>query len=284
MRVIALCFALWLLAPHAAQAAESYDNCTGFITTLPAVITTQGTWCLKQDLATAITSGQAITISTNNVTIDCNNFKLGGLAAGASTATIGIYLLDRVNATVRHCNIRGFYTGVFFDDSGLGGGHAVEDNRFDGNTGYGIYVKGDGSVVQRNRVFDTGGSTQISSIRAIASTYSVDVLDNTVSGVTASTGSGGAAYGIQTQLNTGGRVSGNAVRGLVPDGIGGASGIFNVSSGRVVMRNNDIVGNAGLGSIGLRCANNDGNTLGNVISDFETGISSCYDGGNLVRP
>ena len=80
-----------LLGPRDVRAAESYDNCSGFVTSLPAVITTQGTWCLTADLATAMTSGVAITIATNNVTIDCNNFKLGGLSAGVDTTTIGIF-------------------------------------------------------------------------------------------------------------------------------------------------------------------------------------------------
>ncbi|HEY0661023.1 MAG TPA: hypothetical protein VGD21_06870 [Lysobacter sp.] len=62
------------------QAAESYDNCTGFIETLPATISTQGTWCLKHDVGTAITEGNAVTIAANNVTLDCNDFKIGGLA------------------------------------------------------------------------------------------------------------------------------------------------------------------------------------------------------------
>jgi hypothetical protein len=30
------------LAPRSALAAESYDNCSGFITSIPAVISTQG--------------------------------------------------------------------------------------------------------------------------------------------------------------------------------------------------------------------------------------------------
>ena len=76
---------LFLCGPRAAHAAQSYDNCTGFITSVPAVISTQGTWCLKQDLATAIASGNAISVNANNVTLDCNDFKLGGLAAGAGT-------------------------------------------------------------------------------------------------------------------------------------------------------------------------------------------------------
>src|SRR4029079_7326065 len=112
-----------LITPDA-LAAQSYDNCTGYITVLPAIISTQGTWCLKQDLATAITSGAAITINTNNVTIDCNNFKLGGLAAGLGTNAYGVFANNRFNATVRHCNVRGFYVGVFLAGAS-GGGHAV---------------------------------------------------------------------------------------------------------------------------------------------------------------
>src|SRR4029079_11229258 len=132
-----------LITPDA-LAAQSYDNCTGYITVLPAIISTQGTWCLKQDLATANATGAAITINTNNVTIDCNNFKLGGLAAGLGTTAIGIHAAARINATARHCNIRGFLGCIYF--SGItGGGHAIEDNRFDGNTYVAAQIEGDGS-------------------------------------------------------------------------------------------------------------------------------------------
>src|SRR4029078_12340445 len=95
--IMLLLAALAASAPRSAHAAESYDNCSGFITSLPAVISTQGTWCFKQDLATAITSGNAISINTNNVTLDCNDFKLGGLAAGAGTMTYGVAATSRVN-------------------------------------------------------------------------------------------------------------------------------------------------------------------------------------------
>ena len=108
--------ALALFAARPADAAESYDNCNNTISSLPAVIATQGTWCFKGDLATAITSGSAITVNTNNVTIDCNNFKLGGLAAGLGTSTYGIFANNRFNISVRHCNVRGFYVGIFLYD------------------------------------------------------------------------------------------------------------------------------------------------------------------------
>ena len=276
--LVLLVLALLFAAPPA-LAAESYDNCTGFITSLPTTISTQGTWCLKQDLATAITSGAAITINTNNVTIDCNNFKLGGLAAGIGTSAYGIYAQDRVNETVRHCNIRGFYVGISFSGA-AGGGHTVEDNRFDGNTRLGMIIQGDGSVVRRNRVFDTGGTTGLANAFGIYTQFSVDVLDNTVSGVVATSGSAGNATGIDTEFNSGARVAGNGVSGLVKDGAGIAYGIYNGSSDRITVRSNNVVGDASTGSIGLHCSTANGGARDNTISGFATAIETCTDSGN----
>jgi len=281
--LLCLTLSLMLSIAPSAEAAESYDNCTGFITSLPATITTQGTWCLKQDLSTAITSGIAINIATNNVTIDCNDFKIGGLAAGAGTQTDGIYATLKQNVTIRHCNIRGFSTGVYLGHSG---GFVVEDNRFDGNTAYGIYVYGDGSVVRRNQVFDTGGSTGSTYAYGIATYSSVDVLDNTVSGVVATAGAGGQAYGISSQQNNGGSISGNRVRMILPDGTAYSYGIeFSGTSNRNTIRSNDVTGTSIANSYGLSCVDSSQRAKDNVINGFATGISACSnDGGNVVAP
>jgi hypothetical protein len=207
-------FAL-LLSVKPAHAAQSYDNCVGFITSLPAVITTQGTWCLKQDLTTAITSGDAISINTNNVTIDCNDFKLGGLAAGVGTSAVGVYALNRQNATLRRCNIRGFWLGLQFQ--GSGGGHLVENSRFDGNTFAGIVMNGDGSTIRDNFIYSTGGSTYtgalISWTEAITSTGDSDIINNTIWGMTPMT-TRNDTIAITVGDNSNGVVAGNRVRGL----------------------------------------------------------------------
>jgi hypothetical protein len=265
-----------------AEAAESFDNCTGFIISLPTVINSQGTWCLKQDLATAITSGNAITINNNNVTLDCNNFKLGGLAAGLGTTTVGVRAIDRVNATVRHCSIRGFFDGIYFSGT-ASGGHVIEDNRFDGNTYSGIYVVGDGSVLRRNRVLDTGGSTVASDTTAIWTVDSVDVIDNTVSNAVA--GGVSNAFGIYTSNNVSGRVIGNGVRGVVRTAPGVAFGILNASSDRITLRDNDLVGDGSAGSTGITCQSANGRAKDNVINGFVNGIDTCSnDGGNVIAP
>jgi nitrous oxidase accessory protein NosD len=264
--------------------AETYSTCSGFITSLPAVIGTQGTWCLKQDLSTAITVGSAITINTNNVTIDCNDFKLGGLAAGSATFALGIYAKNLLNATVRHCNVRGFLRGVYFEGAS-GGGHVVEDSRFDGNTYRGMHVEGDGSIVRRNRVSDTGGTTLAPDAFGIFTLYSVSVVDNTVSGVLATTSANGSAYGIYTSVNSGARVVGNDVSGIVKDGTGIAYGIYNNSSDRISLRSNDIFGDGSAASTGLRCTNSNGRAFDNEISGFVNGITGCGNaGGNDITP
>jgi hypothetical protein len=237
---------------------------------------------MKQDLATAMTSGYAVIINTNNVTIDCNNFKLGGLAAGLGTFTEGVFAQNRANIAVRHCNIRGFYVGVELSGT-TGSGHTVEDNRLDGNTFMGIKVEGDGSVIRRNRVFDTGLTTTTNYVYAMFATGTVDVLDNTIGNATA-TGNG-YAYGIYLNSNIDGNVQGNMVRGLLPSGTGEAKAIYSGSSTRLSIDDNKLIGDASTGSTGIVCNTSQDRAKNNVINGFATAMTDCGDaGGNDVTP
>ena len=287
-------FPIALLAtavPLPARAAQSYDNCTGFIDTLPATISTQGTWCLRHDLSTAITSGNAITIATNNVTIDCNGFKLGGLAAGIDTLAYGIRANNLLNLTIRHCNVRGFHIGIYTTG---GGGHLIEHNSLDSNTVIGIDIvntpivfDGPSSIIRANQVIDTGSATLTHREAAygIIAQNRVAVLDNTVNGVIAMSDAGEAwAYGIVTMYNSDGSVTGNRVRGLVGSGMGAAIGIYNGNSGYLVVRENDVQGNDVINSIGVRCENGRAIARDNIIAGFSTGIENCLSDGNTLNP
>ena len=271
-----------MAVPSQTHAAESYDNCAGFIDTAPAVIATQGTWCLRQNLSTAMTSGNAIEITTNNVTIDCNHFKIGGLAAGSGTMAVGILINGRFNTTVRHCNIRGFYAGISADN---GGGHLVERNTSDNNTVIGIAVTfSPGSTIRGNLIRDTGGSTEVETVAyGIYSSNGVDVIDNTVNGV-AAIGANADAYGIIAYNNGKGSTTGNRVRGLASMGTGTAFGIFNFAATRTVVRDNVVQGSGGVGSIGVHCASNHATARDNVITGFSTGVENCWSSGNTVNP
>ena len=271
-----------LMAPRAVHAAESYDNCTGFITSLPATISTQGTWCLKQDLSTAITSGEAITVNANNVILDCNHFKLGGLAAGLTTFVDGVYTNDHFNVTVRRCSIRGFFRGILFlsTTGSSGGGHVIEDNRFDGNTFGGAVIMGDGSVIRRNRIYNTGGSTVQAAAYGVYSVFSIDIFDNIIAGVASTNGDNGWASGIRAVSPISTRTIGNAIRGVVADGTGNAEGISIQTDDHVVIRSNDLAGDAAAGSRGITCAfGANSSARDNVISGFASPIVICTDGG-----
>jgi nitrous oxidase accessory protein NosD len=292
--LVLLCLLASLAFPQSARAARSYDNCTGFITSLPAVVGTSGTWCLKQDLTTSITTGHAITITANDVTIDCNDFSLDGRSAGAGTQTIGIYTDSTRRETVRHCHVVGFLTGInFINQLSTAGGHLVEDNFVDSNTLTGIGVSGDGSIVRRNRVFNTGGSTSlVGSANAIGVAGTVDVLDNTISGVVAhATPSNGYVYGIYLSYSPNSTVAGNDIRGLLTDSTNNAYGVYVYGTGQVAMHDNILDGDAVGQSLAFFCSNATSRARNNVIAGFTgDGVSNgpylgCTDAGkNDVSP
>lgn len=272
-----------LLGSHtpASQGAEGFDNCSGFIDSVPAVITTQGVWCMRSDLSSNIGGGTLIQVDTNNVTIDCNHFKLGGLGGGQGTATRGIVANARINLAVRNCNIRGFYNGL---QASGGGGHLVEDNRFEANRYIGISVESPGSMVRRNLVNATGDtSIPTGATFGIAVADGVDVIDNTVNGVSAQQASA-SVYGIYTNANGNGATVGNRIRDLVPGAGGTPFAIYNQGIVRTVVSDNTIVGTGAGGSVAIRCANGVGSAFNNSTVGFATAVLGCTTSGNFNNP
>jgi len=219
-----------------ALAAESEDACAGYIDALPATIATQGVWCLRQDLSTAIASGKAISISANNVTIDCNGYKLGGLAAGTSSGAFGIATVDAANTTIRNCTLRGFWVAIAIG----GGGNLVEDNLLDGNLFRAIEVGTGHGLVQRNRVANTGGCSFCTQSTAILA-YG-DVIDNVVSGVFAVGGADTSTIGI-TLLGAGTIARGNRVVEVAATGNGEAVGIWAAGEAQYLTGQHGVVDN-----------------------------------------
>jgi hypothetical protein len=234
---IALSGALVLAAPwQPVRAAHSYATCTGYVESLPATISTPGHWCLRRDLSIAQDSGAAITIVANNVTLDCNDFKLDGLSAGLDTLAFGVLAQERANTTVRRCVVRGFYVGVRL----VGGGHLVEDNRFVGNTHNAIWTYGNGTTIRRNHILDTGGGTQAPYDVALETSGAVDLLDNTIAGVAPSANFPNAyARGVRALRADGSVIAGNLVRDLVA--VNDATYAINVSRWPAYTVNNTAV-------------------------------------------
>ncbi|MDJ0613449.1 MAG: right-handed parallel beta-helix repeat-containing protein [Rhizobiaceae bacterium] len=215
------------------------------ITSVPTTITVQGVYCLKGDLNTNITSGNAITINTNNVTIDLNGWKLGGLAAGAGTNARGISATNRKNIVIRNGSIRGFRYGIFIlgTSSTSSSGHLVESVLADGNRLLGILIQGGNVKIINNSVINTGLS---------------DI--------------GSQAVGISVTNGLGAYVAGNTVSGL--EETGNITGILITSGENIVVENNRILNlkNA-LEVFGIEITGSSAGVLlkGNVLSTNDNG-------------
>lgn len=273
--------ALGLCSPAAAETTL----CTE-IAALPATITAAGVYCLKQDLATAITSGNAIDIQSQNVTLDCNGHRIGGLQAGADTVAVGVNASNRTNVLVRDCSVRGFRLGIVL--SGLdGAAYTVENNRLDANTQTGIVVQGEGSIVRNNRVLDTGGNSAGLAPSGIYLAGSGDVLDNHIEGVYVTGGFPGSPAGIKGASSAStpfdGRIQGNHVGGLLLSGQGVAYGIGLFTSARVAIRDNTLRHSGGP-SIAIRCHDDKAVASGNTMLQFGIALSACTDGHDNEAP
>jgi hypothetical protein len=267
--------------PRDAAAAQAYDNCTAFIDSLPAVITSQGMWCLRKDLSTSMSGGNAIDIQANNVTIDCNHFKLGNLSAPHPFEALGIYAANRGNIVVRNCVVRGFFSATFL----VGGyGHLVEDNRVDGARSAGLWVDGDQSVVRRNIVADIGlGGSEGGTSGIIAQGDNTLIEGNYVSGITGTSDPEGNSDGIVFN-GIGSLVRGNFISTVLP-GAGIAAGIrsnvgyMGTIDGNVIVNPNDTAGHGmdvPSGASAPICADN-------RVRNFTTSaFDTCIDGGGNV--
>jgi hypothetical protein len=211
MKKLTFAFVFAALAFTAPARAETV-NCTP-ITALPAIITTQGIYCFTGNLSTAMTIGNAIDIQTNNVVLDLNGFKLGGLAAGLNTQARGIHASNLQNITIKNGTIRGFDIGIFLEGGGASQGHIIEGVRADQNTSAGIDVQGSGVIVRNNQVVATGGTTNsgpnASAFGIFVSGTGPRVLDNDV--IDTLKQGAGSAFGILLVSVTGGLAVNNRI-------------------------------------------------------------------------
>ena len=273
---------LLLVGLFAGIARAETVNCTA-IPSLPYTISIQGVYCLTHNLDTNMTTGNAIDITVNNVTIDLNGFKLGGLSAGTATQTNGIYANEKKNITIRNGIVRGFSAGILLNDTGTLGessGHLVEDILADQNRTYGVAVFGTGSVIRNNRVVLTGGYTGGNYALAVGVTAVGDdirVLNNEVVN-TFGQGTGAAGIGIYLVNSYRGFVQGNRVSLVTAEyGDNLARGIDINSSNNAVITDNRIAG------VGYGIYFRDGSGYGKYTNNLVDAASvQSYYGGTAV--
>ncbi len=265
-----------------AHAAESFDQCKYFITQLPLRIEQPGVYCLKGNLQSAITQQSAISVWTNDVTIDCKHFGIDGAAGGANAQTWAITANTR-HLTVRNCTLRNFEFGLMIsgNEGGIPGLHVIEDNIFEQLRSQAILVTGNGSVIQRNIIRDIGGPTA-NGASAISAIGSIDILDNFVSNLASGPGNGVAAISVQDSR---GLVARNRIRKLYRSGTDHAYGIyvsnqsFDFDDSRVAIRDNELSIEDPERSHAIICWGSTGAISGNVINGFDVALDRCASGG-----
>ena len=171
------------------------------ISTYGTNLTQSGSYYLTTNLVSSTTSGSAISISADNVTLDLNGFALIN-TGGAGTSAVGIQLSGVDDVTIRNGTIRGFLRGIY--SPSLAAATTIENMRLATNYLRGILLAVGGglpgTVVRNNVVYSTGGTTvgvADQDVRAIEVVSSMAIIENNFVADVKGKGTG-AAYGIYT--------------------------------------------------------------------------------------
>jgi hypothetical protein len=165
-----------LVAPSVAEAAAPCAE----VTVLPATITVPGNYCLVGNHTVDMTSGAAIEIAANNVSLDCLGQTITNTTTNAANNSWGIYLANRKNATIRNCRVTGgFAIGIYaYQNNAVANQsyyHQVKDNYIAGPYWYGILAYGSAIEIEGNRIYDIGGRTG-------SAAFGIRVAGSTVAG------------------------------------------------------------------------------------------------------
>jgi len=138
----------------AAAAAETL-TCTS-IDALPYTIASSGHYCLNANFSQAF-AASAITISANNVVLDCNDHVVTQTGA---TLVNGINGANRSLVTIRNCGLVGFNRAISLSEGAAG---ASRNNRILGNEirqsrMAGINIAGTANLVEGNRIAQNTGT------------------------------------------------------------------------------------------------------------------------------
>src|SRR5688572_31641049 len=123
MRVFLLALAL------AAPSAWAETNVCTVISSLPAVISTPGSYCLEQDLSLPAVTGDEKGIYihlASDVTLDCNGHAITGTELSPDDPALdethydytGIRIGSSSRVTVRNCVVHGFFRGIVAERGG----------------------------------------------------------------------------------------------------------------------------------------------------------------------
>jgi hypothetical protein len=140
------------------------------ITSLPYTINTPGVYVLNQSLHYTSGSGNAITVTASNVTINLNGYGITNTSDQTKTQARGISSNNVENLTVENGEIFGFFDGIILNGPNSGVsfnvGHVLQGLRLAYCTSVGIILANASNCVIQNcqlsSIGTTGGGVQVS--------------------------------------------------------------------------------------------------------------------------
>lgn len=148
--LFALSFLMFLAAPAAAE------HCTP-ITSVPVTLSEPGAYCAVGHLSFPASSGAAVTIAADFVTLDLQGYTIEGTAGSNTTATGIASGTGRRGLQVRNGTLSGFLYAVRAEPPNDGA--SVRHVLFLDNWYIGPSLEGAGVEISDSRVLRTGGST-----------------------------------------------------------------------------------------------------------------------------
>lgn len=133
-------------------------NCTNTISSLPATLSTSGTYCLTSDLQINISSGFAISILANDVTLDFNGYTISNTNINISSNTsYGVIAQGTVNSVIKNGKLDSFRYGIAIYSGATPAYVPVVDSmQINRSVQVGIGIDASGAIVKNCIVTNTG--------------------------------------------------------------------------------------------------------------------------------
>ena len=181
------------LVPQTVSAQSS--DCT-VIGSIPATIGSPGKYCMAADAMVDMTVGVAITIASDDVTLDCRDHTLSNAASANDGSSIGIFASSVANIIVRNCRVVGGFTDAIHIHQPMAQYNSAFYYRIEDNS-----ILGTNSPVNNAFAIFSDGS--------IGSVF----RDNTISGTAASSTGSFRSYGIRIATGSANTVRDNHILG-----------------------------------------------------------------------
>jgi len=154
LALLANMLVMGLMVATSGAATPTCSLVTGGTKTVTTTISVPGNYCLSTKLTYTPSTGDAIAITADNVTLDLSGYNVVNSSAGARS---GVYASDKSFIIVKNGTIDGFNDGVLLTkDSVATTGHIIENLHILNSSNEGIEMECTGGVIRNNVIISSG--------------------------------------------------------------------------------------------------------------------------------